>query len=451
MAEPPPANAGSKLQAPAPRRRRSPRSTRVRPFRRLVSYTARHPTLILSVLAAVLSLAWGSMSIWPGQQAMHSPGPVAVVHEKLDCAACHSRAWQPLERLMARDPRAVRLKMDQACAACHTNLVHHTNEIASEVPNCITCHREHQGPHGLARTGDGSCATCHADLRTVDGPTTRFERKVTAFAHHPEFGVVRRGEPDPGTIAFNHAAHLKPGGILGVDGKLVSLACGACHQPAGDGAYMGPIRFESHCASCHSNALVFDAVRFASRPAPHGQPPEVLRGLLRERYTEYIDQHPEELGAAIRVERPLPGRSGLRDVSREEWAWVNQQLEQADRTLFVGAGGCRYCHPVEATGKGWHIPPTRVPKRWLVSSKFSHFSHRLNPEARDGAENCTACHATAGASSRTVDVLLPSVENCKTCHNGRSLPHTGRTDCVECHTYHHEVGGRGKVDDESLR
>jgi hypothetical protein len=416
------------------------------PWRWTIAYVLRRPTFALSLLAGGVSMVWGAWSVWHNEHAMHSPGPVALAHEKLDCAACHTQAWQPLQRLMATDQRAVRLKMDQACIVCHAGLVHHPNEVAADVPNCVSCHREHQGRQGLTTVADTSCAACHADLRTVHGPSAKFERRISALSAHPEFALLRRGEPDPGTIAFNHAVHLKPEGVHGADGQPVLLKCATCHQPGADGRYMEPIRFDSHCASCHSSSLVFDAERFPGRPAPHGQPPDVLRGLLRERYTEYIQQHRQELGAEVHVERPLPGLSGIQEVTGEEWAWVHQRLEQADRVLFLNAGGCRYCHRVDASEKGWQIAAPTMPWRWLGFSKFSHFSHRLNPAADASGENCTACHQAARASTRTSDVLMPSIQNCRACHDQPSHATGARNDCAECHIYHNQVGGRGRLD-----
>ncbi len=413
---------------------------------RLVGYTVRRPTFALSLLAAVVSLAWGLCLTWQGRHTVHSPGPVALAHEHLDCTACHTQPWQPLRRLTAADLRAVRLTMDQACIVCHAGLVHQAEEIPTDVPNCVSCHREHQGPHGLARVGDASCVGCHAELRTLHGPSSRFEGQITALATHPEFGVLRRREPDPGTIRFNHAVHLKPEGVRGADDKPVVLKCAACHQPGPDGRYMQPIRFAAHCAACHTSALVYDAERFRTGPVPHGQAPETLRGLLRERYTDFIHRHPKELGAVVPVERPLPGRSGIQEVTKEEWIWVNRRLEEADRVLFQGAGGCRYCHQVTATGGGWSVAPPAVAKRWLTCSNFSHFSHRLNPAAAAGGENCTACHAGVRSSTATADVLLPSIRNCQSCHNHQNLATSARADCIECHTYHNQIGGRGKAD-----
>jgi hypothetical protein len=258
---------------------------------------------------------------------------------------------------------------------------------------------------------------------------------------------MRRAEPDRASISFNHAAHLKPQGLRGLDGRKLFLKCGSCHQPTADGRSMAPIRFDAHCATCHSNALVYDIDRFRHRPVPHGQPAELVRGLLRERYTQYIQENPKELGKVTKVERPLPGRSGFQAVTKEEWTWVKLRLEHADRILFQHGGGCRYCHKVEEGRKGWQIIPTKITQRWLGHSKFNHFTHRLNPKPDRSQENCIACHSAARSSERTSDVLLPTIQKCRECHNEQRGAYVGRTDCVECHTYHNEVGGRRKATD----
>src|SRR5262249_50910399 len=155
----------------------------------------------------------------------HIPGALALPHERLECSACHASPWRPIERLVAEDQKLALLAMDQACIRCHEGLVHHNNEIAKEVPNCVSCHREHRGQHGLTKVADQLCAGCHGDLRTVGGPSTTFFRTITSFATHPDFGVLRRNEPDPGTIWFNHTKHLPPEGLLGTERKLVFLKC----------------------------------------------------------------------------------------------------------------------------------------------------------------------------------------------------------------------------------
>jgi hypothetical protein len=51
---------------------------------------------------------------------------------------------------------------------------------------------------------------------------------------------------------------------------------------------------------------------------------------------------------------------------------------------------------------------------------------------------CTECHAKAPESSLTSDVLMPRVGVCANCHNTQVGV---RSDCVECHGYHHRENG----------
>ena len=145
-------------------------------------------------------------------------------------------------------------------------------------------------------------------LQTAAGPSTRYVSRVIDFASHPEFAVLRRALPDGARIRFNHAKHLPPAGLPGSGGKAVALKCASCHQPTPDGRSMGPISFRAHCAGCHWNTLSYDVARFRDLGVPHGVQPELLRGLIRERYTQFIHNSPGELkGDMLDPDVPIPG------------------------------------------------------------------------------------------------------------------------------------------------
>ena len=133
--------------------------------------------------------------------------------------------------------------------------------------------------------------------------------------------------------------------------------------------------------------------------------------------------------------------------------WVDEQVGNADRILFWSSSGCKYCHTVEGSQKAWQIAPTNIAERWFGHSQFNHFSHRHRPKHRAGQEplvsdeNCTACHQYTKRSTRTEDVLMPSIRKCRECHDATvDLKEQARTDCVSCHRYHSEVGGHRAVD-----
>jgi hypothetical protein len=111
-------------------------------------------------------------------------------------------------------------------------------------------------------------------------------------------------------------------------------------------------------------------------------------------------------------------------MTQAQWDWVNQQLEEADRVVFQGAGGCRYCHTIVSSESGWQVTNPSIPNRWLRHSRFHHDSHRML--------SCTECH-TATTSTQTSDVLIPRIESCRRCHGPKN---GARSDCVECHQYH---------------
>ena len=81
------------------------------------------------------------------------------------------------------------------------------------------------------------------------------------------------------------------------------------------------------------------------------------------------------------------------------------------------------------------VAKTAVPLRWLPNSIFGHAPHNDLIQQK----GCIACHAGAEKSENTSDVLLPSINSCRTCHHE---PNGARTECVECHVYHDKTKPR---------
>src|SRR5262249_40944593 len=106
-----------------------------------------------------------------------------------------------------------------------------------------------------------------------------------------------------------------------------------------------------------------------------------------------------------------------------------------------------------------------IPDVWYLHAKFDHVSHR--------AVDCRQCHKNAyafetdgtanpHASTTHKDVLVPGVANCRMCHSpsrteGGLAVGGARSDCTECHRYHHgdrplqgigawELGPKNSVD-----
>ncbi len=393
-----------------------------------------------------------------------------------DCAQCHVGAFRTLDRLSRLDSE-MRAVPDSACVRCHAGPVHHVTQIGTSA--CASCHKEHRGHDTLARVADGHCTECHADLHRNDGQEPSFDAHVRGFAVglHPEFRLLAHGPPvDPGTVRFNHAVHLSADGILEVDReqrarqiqdaggngpavpaaeatrRRVHLECQSCHQSDSAGRYMQPIRYEQHCQSCHPLAvqLVGEwkpplsewAEEFGRTPAPHPTPGtsvEMVRGVLRDRLARFIRRSGDEKVSGVAEEEfgGLLGPPSRSPLTREQFAWVNDEQTRVERLLFDGAGGCRYCHQEKTTpqtrieGLPEYLAPN-IPSRWLKHASFNHQSHQML--------GCGECHP-AQTSTRSADVLLPGIDTCRKCH-GTSTGQA-RADCVECHSYH-DHGGRAE-------
>lgn len=374
---------------------------------------------ILSYALVAIGLVWLGWGALAGKQAAFNAGPLAHSHTLFtrNCALCHAVKSAFGQKVT-----------DQACLACHDGATHQAQQTFT--PACTECHVEHQGVLRLAATRDESCAQCHSNLKTKNG-TTSFAAKITSFENgHPDFAALR--SPDPGTIKFGHAIHLKSD-LRGPHGT-VQLQCGACHSPAG--AYMAPVTYEKHCASCHP--LGFDA-RF-DEPAPHKKPAIVIDFVTRN-FTEYIAKHPGEVHMADpadpRILRPpMP-------PARDAQEWIERRV--ADTKVLLWRKTCVECHTLNYAGS--HpatpendtaasripsVPEAAIPARWMKHAFFDHTSHQMLI--------CAECHTRAAISQKAADVMIPGIDTCLKCHH--SGPDAAESRCFECHLYHDRAKSR---------
>ena len=435
------------------------RSTKLRAKRIEMDYFARRAPLrtwrvVLSLVALGAAAAWIAIVVLRGHRQAFEPGPVSAAHALfgIRCEACHDGAVQA-----AVVPPRWQAATDAACQRCHREADHETNQTST--PACGSCHTEHRGQKALAAVPAATCVACHGQLDAHVKGAPRVvgtdARAIRGFADgHPEFAVwtSRDGDarrvrldatppPADGTqLMLNHKQHLQAR-LRGPTGPA-QLACGDCHEggfearPAGDGAspadapdlapaekpaYMAPVRYARHCASCHPNT--FDP-RFPDMPAPHERP-EVIHAFLRGLSADHAMAHPDALADP---RRQILGREAAVSSSGE---WTSRQVAEAERFLFRDAKRCAECHTL-SWAEGASLPtvaPTRAPVRWLPQSRFDHGTHRLLA--------CGECHA-AETSERTTDVLMPRAGTCRSCHR----PEGAADRCSECHTYHAATGPR---------
>jgi predicted CXXCH cytochrome family protein len=399
---------------------------------------------VLTLLVLIICL-FLLMPTWrPEARFVYQSRPVSDAHAMFNdrCSICHVESFQPALRLLRGDS-SLRSVPDATCQECHAVGPH---QACVNEPNCSTCHKEHRGRTVLARVPDTQCTACHADLTAVCPAQDRFAARLSSFnSDHPRFGHWRKeGLSDPGTVRFNHKVHLnlKPESVRGIDAPLAALneqQCNYCHKPDAARRYMEPVNYEQHCRQCHALSVRVAgdwaddkasaaAERFASEPAPHKEPMTV-RAALRERFTRFVQENPSALVRSEPIEPPrwIPQEPRAQPMTDKEGTWISEQLQTAERMLFYGPNGCRYCHKMDKARGSGDLPEyasSNLTASWFPYSVFSHERHRML--------RCTECHE-APSSRDAKDVLVPTIDLCRQCHNSKQ---GARTDCAECHRYH---------------
>lgn len=383
----------------------------------------------------------------PGFDILWNSGPLSSAHHVLqnDCKACHVEPFAQAS--------------DASCNGCHAALGSHASSMAvsQQQPftgqQCTDCHREHNGLTGLTPRDDAACTSCHAEPAGLPGaallPVKDFSRSHPAFslnlARQSAQGFVweevRQDDPaaqrqDTG-LKFPHDLHLAAEGIAGPDGVAV-LECSSCHAPNADRSGFLPTAMETHCASCHR--LDFDAAA-PEHELPHGKPEQVVR-IVRDYYKALAltgkapplatGRSTVKAGPDAR-QRPDDPRANAAPAIGRTVAWAEARAETALRDVFERRT-CFYCHAVTtaATTYGplearWQIAPVAPQQTALKGSAFPHSAH--------STETCASCHA-AETSTRTEDVLLPDISNCRQCHGDTGAMTETPSSCQSCHGYH---------------
>jgi Cytochrome c7 and related cytochrome c len=416
--------------------------------------------MYLTIGFVVLAVGWIAYAAVSRNQKVYTKGPLSSAHAVLttSCDVCH-----------VRDASYRASVPDKACLACHDAPTH--NQLQTFTPTCGSCHVEHSGKSHLAEVASSGCTQCHGDLKTTDGSQSVNPHIRSFDKQHVQFAAVRSGQRDPGTINFDHSAHLKPT-IRGPRGQ-VQLVCDDCHRPtntsgpwpnsvavvqpasqqpvivgvsdsqqrkrrsveAGGGAYMTSIKYVNQCAACH--VLQFD--RLIPEPAPHDKP-EVVHAFIMKKYADYIAQNPGAVKLRVGeiddgtpvgfTESALrPTRTELSPLVSSASEWVRQRTAAAENLLWTR--NCKICHlstEHDAPGLPQSVKAI-VPTRWLPHAEFDHQAHRML--------TCVACHAGIPNSQKSADVNIPKIELCQPCHKEAGpAKQAAEGRCFECHSYH---------------
>lgn len=367
-------------------------------------------------------------------------GPMARAHSFFadDCRQCHQKPFEPVT--------------NQACSDCHRALPHHadTRQLLSETRldevRCGNCHMEHNGTESLVLTDTRLCTDCHAepDERM---PSAELGRVTDFGDDHPQFRVrltsvtdngmveasrrlmMLRLRDDPG-IKFPHDEHLEPGGVEGPDGKE-PLACASCHNLAQGGIQMEPVDMEADCRRCHR--LDFEPAD-PDRQLPHGDVARVL-DYLDAYYSRRALQggyEGDDVPWIVR-QRRRPGEELEGERRRAALDWAEDKAAMVADEVF-SKRVCTECHEVREKAQDvelarrWDVRPVYMNQNWFPAARFTHAPHLT--------ADCTECHQDAVESDASNDVLMPKIDDCRSCHGGVGEEQQVATTCVDCHRFH---------------
>jgi hypothetical protein len=189
---------------------------------------------------------------------------------------------------------------------------------------------------------------------------------------------------------------------------------------------MAPVSFDKHCIACHT--LPFDPQVAGS--VPHSNP-EQVQSFVVASLKQYLEKNPSAWKASPSTMRRVPGKQPVSlTAAHSPDEWLRQRI--ADDEALLWRKTCKQCHqyapaPAVADVALPQVLPAAFTTRWFRHAVFDHSAH--------AAVRCDSCHYRASTSQLTSDVLIPGIETCRTCHNGKSSG-SAESGCFECHQYH---------------
>jgi predicted CXXCH cytochrome family protein len=351
---------------------------------------------------------------------------------------------------------------DESCEACHGDTQDHINAVAANqhLPidingRCASCHREHNEPvSSLVITSNDLCVDCHAphELQTDSDSLER----IAGFGAgtHAPFQVSLLWPPEGGSydtadewsinrvplvgsveesqLKFNHEVHYDDG-----DG---SFACADCHVLSVDGEHFDSISYETNCANSGCHELKLDP----RNRLPHGQPDVTVAAIEGYYLRKFGNPDKPDTVADVERRRRLDQLGNALEKCTD--SAYECALEQAARKIDqqFNTTGCITCHTIDDVGgevlDRFQVAVVKLNKDYLANARFDHAAHGVlvepgSDDSYTGDASCVYCH-DAPTSSTSKDILIPTIDNCTTCHNGPERALNVPLGCTDCHAYH---------------
>ena len=112
---------------------------------------------------------------------------------------------------------------------------------------------------------------------------------------------------------------------------------------------------------------------------------------------------------------------------KEALEWAADKAEQKAKEVF-SKNVCGVCHESSVQEDGrWTVLPVALQSSFLTGHRFDHGGH--------ASMDCIDCHAT-DSSDGARDLLLPGIENCRSCHGDWRDKDVAPSACIDCHGFH---------------
>ncbi len=424
-------------------------------------------SLVLLVVSIIAPLAYHFISksespmqaataSWPITDTIWSSGPLHQTHASLDktCNSCHVELFEKVT--------------NESCQTCHNDTQDHIVAVAENqhLPiemngTCASCHREHNEPvSSLIITSNSLCVDCHAphDLQTESTTLARVEG--FGKGTHAPFQVSLLSPPESGSydasdkwainrlplegaeensqLKFDHEIHYDSSKVTLNQGN--SLTCAHCHDLSVDGEHFEDMKFEQNCANSGCHELELDP----RNRLPHGQPDVTIAAIEGFYLRKY--GNPDNTNTATTVDRRRRLDKSSDDAEKCTGSAYECARELAARKIEqqFTTTGCVTCHTINDVGgevlDRYQVAVVKLNKDYFANARFDHLAHGVlvepgGADAFTGDDSCVYCHA-APTSSTSTDILIPTIDNCTTCHNGPERTLNAPLGCIDCHAYH---------------
>lgn len=426
-------------------------------------------TLLVLVVSTVIPLAYhfvsksdsesalqSTISSWPITDTLWSSGPLHQVHSSLDetCNSCHVKLFEKVT--------------SESCQSCHDDTQDHIIAVAENqhLPiemngTCASCHREHNEPiSSLIITSNSLCIDCHAEHDLQSDVTTLERVEGFGVGSHTPFQlsllkppvggsydvadewsynrVPEAGAEENSQLKFNHEIHYDSSKVTLTQGD--SLTCANCHDLSVDGEHFEEIKFELNCANSGCHELELDP----RNRLPHGLPDVTVSAIEGYYLRKFGD--PDNINSTKTVERRRRLDQSNVDSKKCTDSAYECAREMAARKIEqqFTTTGCVTCHTINDVGgevlDRYQVAVVKLNKDYHANASFDHLAHGVlvepgGAEAFTGDASCVYCHA-APTSSSSADILIPTIDNCTTCHNGPERSLNAPLGCIDCHAYH---------------